>query len=174
MTDGNLDESLIEEQTSQTTAEDVTLDDASTGEEDVSSLKAQLEEAQKKAEELEEKNKQLFERTKKKAKQPKPDNSTQTTDVDLLEFFGKGGTKEEYAVLQTIMKGSDKSLSEAQEDPIFLAVKEQASAKEKAEQAQLGASGGSPTEKKVDTSKMSKEEHEKHAQAIIDKAMRGN
>lgn len=167
MEDENLDENLNEETTSQDTADDVTSNDESTGEDEIAALKAKLEE-------LEEKNKQLFARAKKPKPKAQPTNNSTQPDVkDISKFYASGGTDEEFEVAETIMKGKEITFSEALKDPLLVTYREGMETKKKAEKAQLGASNGSPGEKKVDTSKMTEEEHQKYFREVIQSKMNG-
>ena len=174
MEDENLENTPVEEQTSQKdggTEEPVTLLD---GQQEGESHKDYAERLMDEKAELDDKNKQLYARTKKpKPKAGTPDNSTQPDVKDISKFYSTGGTDEEYKVLETIMKGQDKTFSEAVKDDLFTTFREGEKAKKKASDAQLGASNGSPEAKKVNTSKMTEEEHKAHAQAVIQKEMNG-
>jgi hypothetical protein len=89
-------------------------------------------------ERLKEENKKLYARTKRVEKKAKP-NEEQTENLELLEFFGKGGTREQYETAQTIMKGRDCSLSQALKDPLYIGYLEKKEAEKKEEESQVNS-----------------------------------
>jgi hypothetical protein len=135
-------EPLEEEQAEEITSEESVEEDVNSEEnvshetqsEDVVQLKARLEE-------LEKTNKQLYARTKKERPAIKSDN------IELIEFFAQGNTRDDYERLQVIMKGTGQSLSEAQKDPMYQSYQEKVVKERRDEKAQLGGSkAGSPPE----------------------------
>lgn len=147
------------------------------GEETPEPTVAELQERLAKAEES---NKQLYARLKKQdgapkeeqeqKAQPQAETLNNVDNLDLMEFFAQGNTKEDYNQLQVIMKGQGISLSEAQKHPLYTGYKAQTEAARKAEQAQvLGSSGATPKNESEFKSGMTPEEHKaawKKAQGI--------
>lgn len=108
------------------------------------------------------KNEELFGRTKraeKKIDKPKS-NPEQVDQVDLAEFFSKGGTKQDYEQLQVIMRGKGLSMAEAQKDPLFEAYIEREKAKKRDEAAQVNTRRIAADTTKIKP-EMSREEHQK-------------
>jgi hypothetical protein len=124
---------------------------------------------------LKEQNAKLYARLKKTEQKVKEtpgtagsgDNS-QTVDLDVLEFFSKGNTKEDYRNALAIMKGKGLTFEQALIDPLYVAHKQVAEAKAKRTASQLGASrsGGVAKQEGVKPG-MTTEEHK----ALAMKAM---
>ena len=147
MTEENIEETQVENQNSQNTDQELDLEleteeqvEASK-DEDAESLKAKLAEAEKRANELEEKNKQLYARVKKPVqKEVKESKDNLEGNIELIEFFAKGNSREDYQKLQIIMKGTGLSMSEAMADPLYQSYQEKKDKEARDEKAQIGVS----------------------------------
>ena len=129
--------------------------------EDAEAIKESLTKAQAKVAELEAKNRELFARAKRAGSKPKESITNKPADnIDVIEFFSKGNTKEDYNKLQVIMRGSGLSMEEAQKDPLYQSYKEKKDRELRDEKAQIAGSKSS-TAKNDNSFKagMTEEEH---------------
>lgn len=163
--------------------EDVNLDTPNeTAEESVEPLGLDLEVAEEETpetpdvEKLQATNKKLYERAKKaeadlKAlKGTKPPQATPQLDVEETVLLATGLPEELLGELKAIAQVRKTSLIKAQNDPIFIAVKEQFEKDKKKEDASLPAARGSGAVKpKKDTTTpgLSREEHMKLAREAM-------
>jgi hypothetical protein len=118
---------------------------------DSEDLKARLED-------LEQKNKELYARIKRGTKKEINKTESQIDNLDLMEFFSQGGTKEDVKQVEAIMKGKDVSFEEAQKDSLYAAYLEKRQAEKKEEKAQLNTSRGVASNKEFN-SEMSRDDH---------------
>lgn len=165
MTEENIEETQFEETTSEETSEENTEETLLEGQQEGETVEEFVNRLKDEKTGLEEKNKQLYARAKKTEK--KVVKSSNSNDLDLLEFFAQGGTKEDYQQLQVIMKGKDLTMTEAKDDVLYKSYLENKTKEEKVKGAQLKASGSSSNKKTVDTSDMTREEHEEYFNKII-------
>lgn len=171
MTDENIEHDAVEETTQTTEGGDVNTETLLDGQEEGESLEDFAKRTLQEKADLSEKNKQLYERAKKTPK-AKPESNTQQVDnIELMEFFAKGNSKEDYYQLQAIMKGKDLPMEKALEDPLYKSYLKTVEQEKRSAKAQLGASGGSPGESQVNTSDMSPEEHKEYFNEVIKKAL---
>lgn len=164
MSEENVVETQVENQDSQNTGEELKLEAPKAEETKVEVTGNQNGETpEQKIARLEEANRKLYARLKKEGEK-KPEvvkNDTNSEgNIELIEFFAKGNSREDYNRLQVIMKGSGLSLDEAQKDPLYVAYKEDKARKERDEKAQIGASKGSSSgDNNGFKPNMSREEH---------------
>jgi hypothetical protein len=155
MTEENFEETQAEETTSQET-EELDLEQETveqveeSKDEDSEFLKEKLAIAEQKAKDLEEKNKQLYARVKKPSKEVKESKDNSEGNIELIEFFAKGNSREDYQRLQVIMKGTGLSMAEAMADPLYQSYKEKKDREARDEKAQIGASKSSSSGIKSD------------------------
>jgi len=151
MAEENIVETQVENQDSQNTDQELDLElDTETTDEvvetdkqveatdnaDVEALKAELEKQK-------EQNAKLYARLKKqpevkKSNTVKSDNSE--GNIELIEFFAKGNSREDYEKLKVIMKGTGLSMSEAMNDQLYQSYKEKKDKEARDEKAQIGVS----------------------------------
>lgn len=128
-------------------------------------------------EELRKAKAQLTARAKKaeeelKALKAKPQETNDPQLSDELKLIARGLSDEEIEQAKVIAKGTDKSLSEAIKNPLFLTFQADLKEKERKEKAKLGASRGSgETQEEVTgtESGSTREEHEKAFKKLVGK-----
>jgi hypothetical protein len=160
MKEENFEETQIEETTSQETTEvegagktEATTEALLPGQQEGETLSDFAKRVADEKADLEEKNKQLYARTKKTEQKVKPvlkseDNSE--GNIELIEFFARGNSREDYQKLQVIMKGTGLSMTEAMADPLYQSYKEKKDREARDEKAQIGASKSSSSGEKSD------------------------
>jgi hypothetical protein len=154
------EETLNEDETStneelETETEEV---EESNEEDDTPTLE-DFNEAKAKLKELEEKNKQLYARLKKGEQSPKT-NKTENNDNYLTRdeaiLLTKGYDEDDISQLRKI--AGDGKLTEAANDPMFIAYRKEKERQERSKKAQLGTSG-SVSKGQKPVRDMSEEEH---------------
>jgi hypothetical protein len=170
----NTDGVIVETQDNETVEVEETPTDETTeesqGDETVETDKSELAKAQAEAA----KYRRLFEKTQAKSKvatPAKPQTKTSpTVDVDERILKANGMSDELLTQLRKIASLNGTSLIDAQNDPIFVAVKEKAEKVKKQKEASLPASrgsGGVSSKKDLNTPGLSREEH----QALVKERM---
>ena len=90
--------------------------------------------------------------------------TTEYLSRDEAMLIAQGYNENDLETLNTISKGKGISLKEAKEDSLFKAYKGNVEKEEKSKEAQLGASGGSPTTGK--STGKPRDDHKKHYEEL--------
>ena len=125
---------------------EINLDDT----DDVETLKAQLNEALEAKRQLTARAKTAEAKLKETPKSAEPNlnkDALSKEETELLILQSKGIDKELLSEMKTLAKVRGKSILEIENDPIFIAMKDEREARAKAEKSKLGASRGSGTQK---------------------------
>ena len=158
--------------TSQTPDEELDLDLTDEEEQDADESKAEdksedVEALKAKIAELDAKNKQLYARIKKPDKvEKKPTTNSGLTREEAI-LFAKGYTEDEVILAVKLSKIAGTNPLVSAEDPYFKSVVATRLKKEKAEQASLGASGGTNKFAPKSVGKMTEEEHQKYFHEVM-------
>lgn len=168
MTEENIEETQVENQDSTNTDQELDLElDTTEQVEEVEQVEAiddaNVEALKAELEKQKEQNAKLYARLKKqpdvkKSTAVKGDNSE--GNIELIEFFAKGNSREDYEKLKVIMKGTGLSMSEAMNDPLYQSYREKKARESRDEKAQIGASkASSPSDNFGVKPGMTPEEH---------------
>lgn len=158
------DEQVDVDATSTTDEQDIeiNLDDT----DDVETLKTQIAEKDTFARQAVARAKKAEAELKSLKEKPAGANLNQSAlskeETELLILQSKGIDKELLGEMKTLAKVRGKSILEIEDDPIFIAMKDEREARVKAEKSKLGASRGSGTQKATktfNTPGLSEEEH---------------
>lgn len=172
MTEENIVETQVENQDSQNTDQelDLELDTETTDEvveteqvEATDEAKAETPDKDAEIAKLKEQNAKLYARLKKQPevkKSPAVKGDNSEGNIELIEFFAKGNSREDYEKLKVIMKGTGLSMSEAMSDPLYQSYKEKKAREIRDEKAQIGASkASSPSNDYGIKPNMTRDEH---------------
>ncbi len=89
---------------------------------------------------LEETNRQLHARLKRTEKKTnKKSEDSRVDNLDLMEFFAQGGSKDDFKEIEAIMSGKDLTFEEAQKDSLYIAYQEKKKADKAEEDSQVNS-----------------------------------
>jgi hypothetical protein len=158
-------EDIVEETTQETDNEvDNTQEETTTVE-----ASDELEKIKAEKAELEQKNRELFARLKREEKKEikKETKDEQIDNLDLMEFFAQGGTRDQVEALKTVMKGKGLTFAEARKDELFIALQEKIALDKRREAAKISGGNTSSSNQSGFKPGMTRDEHKAQYQKTV-------
>lgn len=97
------------------------------------------EELKERLEALEKKNKELYGRLKRTATKTNKSKEPSVDNLDLMEHFSSGGTRDEVDIINTIMRGDGVNFNEAKKSPLYVSYLEKKKADKASEDSQVNS-----------------------------------